>query len=318
MKLRALLILLMAFVLLTQIVTLSSAEEQKVRVAFLPIKTGAGISHWWTGDFDPGLAMTGLLENKLIDSARFEVIDRQNLDKIMQEHNLSIAGELNADTAARIGEITGARYLLTGEVIEFAEIDSGGSSGFSIGFGIGASGSSKGNKKVRVKVVCRLTDTDSSVMTGKAESMKEIPVKSGGGSFYIAGTGGGSENGETTASGLGKGLEEVASELATKLDTTKINPGVVRKGIPGYVMDIDGEQIYLNLDNSGDISKIIKGMKFTVTRLKVIKDPRTGESKNLNKPIGELVVESVDSGVIIAKPSNTSESLQKNDRVVSK
>jgi len=304
--------------MLTQLVTLSSAEEEKVRVAFLPIKNGAGIHHWWTGDFDPGIAMTGLLENKLIDSRRFEVIDRQNLSKIMQEHNLSIAGELNADTAARIGEITGARYLLTGEVIEFAEINTGGSSGFSVGWGIGVSGSSQGKKKVRVKVVCRLTDTDTSVMTGKAESMKEITVESGGGSFYIAGTGGSSQGGETTASGLGKGLEEVATELATKLDTTKINPGVVRKGIPGYVMDVDGEQIYLNLDNSADISKVIKGMKFTVTRLKVIKDPRTGESKNLNKPIGELVVESIDSGVIIARPSNASESLQKNDRVVSK
>jgi len=321
MKVRVAVILLVAFSLLTLTFSLSSAqEEQKVRVAFLPIKTASGISHWWSGNFDPGVAMTGLLENKLIDSRRFEVIDRQNLDKIMQEHNLTIAGEVSSDTVARIGEITGAKYLLTGEVIEFSEVDSGGSSGFSVGFGIGVSSSSQGNKKVRVKVVCRLTDTDTSVMTGKAESMKEIPVKSGGGSFYIAGTGGSSSGGETTASGLGKGLEEVASELATKLDSTKITPSVVRKGFTGYIMDIDGDQIMLKLDNAGEIDKIINGTKFTVSRSKSIKDPKTMEIQTIKKPIGELVVTSVDKDtkIIFAKPSNTTDTLQKLDPVTSK
>jgi len=292
-------------------------SAERLKAATLPIKTGANVHHWWSGEFDPGKCMTEMVNGRLINSSRFAMYDRENLDKIMQEHNLSIAGEVSPETAIKIGELTGCRYLISGTVLDFIETSSGGGSNFSLGFGIGASGSAKGNKKVKVKTGIKITDTVTSrQLSGSyVEVGKEIPVASGGGSFYIAGTGGGSEGVETSASGLSKGLEEVANELVAKLEQIQIKEATVRK-IEGYVMDIDGNQIYINLDNSGDMNKVAKGRRFKVTRSKSIKDPRSLQIKTINRPIGDIEVMSVDSGVITCKASSTSEPVEKNDRVV--
>jgi curli biogenesis system outer membrane secretion channel CsgG len=294
----------------------ASAEDTK-RAAMLPLKTGSTVHHWWTGDFEPGTCMTELLGSKLANSKRFNMYDRENLDKIMQEHNLSIAGEVSPETAMKVGELTGVKYLVTGTVIEFSEVNSGGGSGFSVGFGIGVSSSSKGNKVVRVKTVVKLTDTETGLIAATAESTKEIKVASGGGSFYIGGTGGGSEGGETSASGLGKGMEEVAVDLATKLDNANIKEEK-RVLVSGYVMDIDGDQIYIGLDRPEFKDVVRKGYRFQVTREKTIKDPRSLTTKTINRPVGDIQVISVDGDVIIGKASATSESMQKNDRVVTK
>jgi curli biogenesis system outer membrane secretion channel CsgG len=294
-----------------------AAAEDTRRAAMLPIKTGSAVHQWWSGDFEPGTCMTELLNGKLANSKRFNMYDRENLDKIMQEHNLSIAGEVSPETAIKVGELTGVKYLVSGTVIEFSEVNTGGSSGFSVGFGIGVSSSSKGNKVVRVKTVIKLTDTETGLIAASAESTKEIKVASGGGSLYIGGIGGGGEGGETAASGLGKGMEEVATELATKLESVNIKEEK-RVQVSGYVMDIDGDQIYIGLDKPEFKDVVKKGYRFQVTREKTIKDPRSLTTKTINRPVGDIQVMSVDGDVIIGKASATSEPVQKNDRVVTK
>ncbi len=308
-------LLICAAALLSCAVPISAQEP--LRAAMLPIKTGSNINHWWSGDFDPGACMTELLNVKLANSKRFTLIDKENLAAIMEEHNLAIAGEVTAETASKIGELTGAKYFISGTVIEFSEVNTGGGSKVALGFGIGASGSSKGNKKVRVKTVVKITDTDSRVIVASAESMKEIPVASGGGSFYIAGTGGGSEGGETSASGLGKGMEEVAVDLVAKLESANVKE-IKRVVVTGYIMDVDGDQIYIGLDKPEFKDVVKKGYSFKVTREKSIKDPKSLTMRTINRPVGDLQVMSVDGDVVICKASSTSEPVQKNDKVVTK
>jgi len=287
-------LLICAAALLSCAVPISAQEP--LRAAMLPIKTGSNINHWWSGDFDPGACMTELLNVKLANSKRFTLIDKENLAAIMEEHNLAIAGEVTAETASKIGELTGAKYFISGTVIEFSEVNTGGGSNFSL---------------------VRITDTDSRVIVASAESMKEIPVASGGGSFYIAGTGGGSEGGETSASGLGKGMEEVAVDLVAKLESANVKE-IKRVVVTGYIMDVDGDQIYIGLDKPEFKDVVKKGYSFKVTREKSIKDPKSLTMRTINRPVGDLQVMSVDGDVVICKASSTSEPVQKNDKVVTK
>jgi tetratricopeptide (TPR) repeat protein len=61
-----------------------------------------------------GQGVADLLTNRLFESDRFEVVDRENLDRIMREHRLNLVGAVDKDTAAEVGKLTGASALIFG------------------------------------------------------------------------------------------------------------------------------------------------------------------------------------------------------------
>ena len=56
------------------------------------------------------------ITSALFESKKFEVLDRQNIDMIIKEHNLSASGLVNEKTAAEIGEFIGAAVLVFGRI----------------------------------------------------------------------------------------------------------------------------------------------------------------------------------------------------------
>ncbi|MFH1352756.1 MAG: CsgG/HfaB family protein [bacterium] len=59
---------------------------------------------------------TDELTQALFNCDRFEVLDRQNLDRIMKEHHFDLAGVVDETTAAQIGKFIGAAALVFGRV----------------------------------------------------------------------------------------------------------------------------------------------------------------------------------------------------------
>jgi curli biogenesis system outer membrane secretion channel CsgG len=55
------------------------------------------------------------LEFIMVNSG-FTIIDRSNLDKIRQEQNFQLSGEVDDDTAVSIGRLVGANIIITGSV----------------------------------------------------------------------------------------------------------------------------------------------------------------------------------------------------------
>ena len=70
--------------------------------------------------------MADMLSNALLNSGCFRVVDRQTIDDILQEQNFANSGRVNQNTAASIGNLTGAQLIVTGNVTEFKENESGG------------------------------------------------------------------------------------------------------------------------------------------------------------------------------------------------
>lgn len=56
------------------------------------------------------------LTQALFNSGRFEVLDRQHLDKLLKEHNLTFSGIVDQTEASRLGEFIGAAALIFGRV----------------------------------------------------------------------------------------------------------------------------------------------------------------------------------------------------------
>ena len=87
----------------------------------LPPLTAAVFNFQTTGESLSGKgAEAGLLLNARLSSAAPEVIlvERQELDKVLGEQELGLAGTIQPDTAAKVGALTGAQVLVTGRLFD--------------------------------------------------------------------------------------------------------------------------------------------------------------------------------------------------------
>jgi curli biogenesis system outer membrane secretion channel CsgG len=63
-------------------------------------------------------AMTSLVETK---DPFLKVVDRENIDRILEEQRLGLSGIVDEQTAVRVGNLIGAQAVLMGSVIDYRE-----------------------------------------------------------------------------------------------------------------------------------------------------------------------------------------------------
>lgn len=72
---------------------------------------GAGVK-------DYGAKVSDILFAKLVTNPDLYLVDRQDLRKTLDEHELNMSGMVSPDQAVKVGKLTGAKILVTGSVIE--------------------------------------------------------------------------------------------------------------------------------------------------------------------------------------------------------
>jgi len=128
----------------------------KARIAVARFENkSADARNWWNPQIGDGMA--DMLTTALVRSGRYIVLERQNLDTVLDEQDLGASGRVRQDTAAAIGEIEGAELLIVAAVTEF-EGNAGGTraGGGGIGgrvFGAIAGGSRKAHMAIDLRVV---------------------------------------------------------------------------------------------------------------------------------------------------------------------
>lgn len=99
-----------AFVLIfTFILFFSYAQEKKTRIALIDFNA-IGIEE---------LTVRGIEENlltEIINTGRFEVVERSQLNKVLKELNLSNSEDFNESTATQVGNLLGVDIILIGSV----------------------------------------------------------------------------------------------------------------------------------------------------------------------------------------------------------
>ena len=93
-----------------------SLEQAAVKIAG-KVPAGSKIAIVYVTAADPGLVeyIAGELEFILVEQGLM-VIDRSQLDRIRQEQNFQLSGEVDDDDAVSIGKIAGANVIITGAV----------------------------------------------------------------------------------------------------------------------------------------------------------------------------------------------------------
>jgi curli biogenesis system outer membrane secretion channel CsgG len=148
------------------------AEGPRLGVAEFSNTSGA---YWWGGGVGHDLA--SMVTNELANNGKFSVVERSKLGPILDEQDLSASGRISKSTRSKIGELTGAQYLVLGTVTAYEENTQGTGGGFSIsGIRIGGK-----NDKAYMALDLRVVDTN----TGEIAHNRTVEARSGGFGFKL-------------------------------------------------------------------------------------------------------------------------------------
>jgi curli biogenesis system outer membrane secretion channel CsgG len=315
------------FVLASILVPTASAQKKK-RVAVLNFEYGTvqtQVAAVFGTNVDVGKGISDLLVQQLVTDGKYSVIERNALDKILNEQNFANSDRADPSTAAKIGKILGVDAVIMGSITQFGRDDEnktyGGGAIVARKFGLG--GLQKREAKAVVGVTARMVDTTTAEIlaaaTGTGESTRKGTslVGAGGGGGNAAGGGYDmtSKNfGETI---LGEAVHQAVTKMATQLDE-KADALPARKAeFSGVVADVSGNTLILNI---GRNSGVQVGDSVEISRaVRTVKDPASGKViKTITNKMGTATITEVDadsstanySGSTAAKVGDTAKNAQ--------
>ena len=83
-------------------------------IALLEFSNKASVSY--DISFEDASMVSDYVLEELLDSGRFNVMEREQLQGILDEHHLNLTGLVSPDTAVEIGKLTGVQYLVYGSI----------------------------------------------------------------------------------------------------------------------------------------------------------------------------------------------------------
>jgi curli biogenesis system outer membrane secretion channel CsgG len=283
-------------ILCTLCQTVMAADSGKKRVALFDFEFGT-VHHWWgSWDWDIGKGIADMVVTNLVRDGTYSVIERKQLEKILQEQNFTNSDRANPATAAKIGKVLGVNAIVIGTITQFGmEEKKIGVGGFGSKLGaLGRVGTSKG--KANVVIDARMVDTETAeilaVASGKGESSRS--------GLDLSGMGGGAGGGidmsasnfqETT---IGEATRQAVDEVTRQLvsQAEKIQATTIE--VKGVVADVNENSLVLNVGknqglNVGDVLAIERVVR-------QVKDPTTGEViRTVTQAIGTAKITSVDA-----------------------
>ncbi|KKN15194.1 hypothetical protein LCGC14_0988480 [marine sediment metagenome] len=274
---------------------IANAAEKKIRIAVMPLDMRQ-IKHWWTWDLDVGEGIGEIIITELVNTGAFTVIERAQLQKILDEQQLGKEGILDPTTAARVGKVLGVQLILLGTVTEFS-LDA---------------------QKVSVPILGKVDITIARcVINAKMVNVETAEIMAAmkrEGQFdrkgFALGRAFGSLQGLSFNSRefhdhiLGQATEAAAKGIVEEVveKTADLEPILVPEPakITGMVADVSDGEITINVGSKkgvevGDIFEVYR-------KIKEIKDPETGEVIMVKKEkIAEIEITEVVGSASVAK-----------------
>jgi curli biogenesis system outer membrane secretion channel CsgG len=240
----------------------------KKRIAVINFEDRSGYGH------NIGQGVADMLVTSLVESEKFIVIERAELDEILKEQGLGQTGLVTPQSAAKVGQLLGLQRIITGSITEF------GSKQDKVGGGIGGFNLGVSTTTARVAVDLRIVN----VNTGEIVMAKTA-------------------EGEDSSTGLDNvGVEDIDFHNSSTWDNTQL--GIASReaindcveyitedmaGLPweGKIIKASGATIYMKPGSKGGVQP---GMVFSIYRAgEELIDPDTGISLGSEESkIGEI------------------------------
>jgi len=276
----------------------ASAQQQAARptVAVLDFSTRGLTSDWW-GNFEPGVALSDLVTDRMVNDGRYNVVDRSHLTSTLGEHQLAASGEVDPSTAVSAGKMVGAHYLVTGNILQ---LDQTGASGANAGsllpgpFAAAAGGVS--THRVTIKVAVRVIDarTGQIVQSFSDEETRSGTSWSAGGFSGYAG--GSYSNEQFVNSDMGHLIDDEAAKIVASMDPSRFTSGPAAPLLTGHVAAIDGHNVIIDLGSNNGVAV---GQIFDIVKTKSLIDPTTHATLHVNENVGKLQIDSVSQNASV-------------------
>jgi len=267
-------------------------------VCVLDLEDKSSHGHGWQ---NVGTGIAEMMVTALSETKRYTLIEREKLESVMQEQRLGASGAVTAQTAAKIGRLLGAQFIVTGAVTEFGVKDSKiGVGGLEkvLPFGGGAK---MAKNTARAAIDVRAIDTTSGqiVAAAKGEGSKSSAEFTGDLSIAPSFDFGKDGFDETIlGKAARKAVDDVVKELTAKFDEG--GSSAVK------IIKVTGNQIYIN-SGSADGEKV--GRTYSIFRAgEEMTDPDTGESLGSEEEkVGTAKVVKVNPKYSIAETKATAQ-----------
>jgi TolB-like protein len=109
---RPLLLLALTCTLLSVTASPARADFKKTKIAVLDFQ----MQGEQTNSKDMGKIVAEWLITGLVETGRFDVIERRLLEKLLEEQKLGVTGAIDPNSAAQLGKILGVRIIVSGTV----------------------------------------------------------------------------------------------------------------------------------------------------------------------------------------------------------
>jgi curli biogenesis system outer membrane secretion channel CsgG len=148
--------------------------KEKPRLGVLRFSNTAH-AYWWKSGM--GTDLQDMLINELASMGSFRVLERKELGAVIKEQDLGASGRISKSTRSKIGNITGAKYMVAATVSAYEESSKGTGGGISFG------GISLGGKQEKAYMAIDLKVID--VETGEIADHRTVEANSTSGGLDV-------------------------------------------------------------------------------------------------------------------------------------
>jgi TolB-like protein len=247
--------------------TAAAQAASKATIAVLPFEIGDIVNEG--PPLETGVLMD-VFNRVLVNTRKFNVVDRKRLDRIRSEQKFGRSGLVDAGTRARIGKILGAEYLVMGTVTDYSVAPPR-----EMAYGSGWT------RPVRISVEVQVVDSSSGQIVsakksvGTAQSRVSDPNAAG----------------RIPREALEKAAEEVANDAVIR---------ILSAAYPIKIVDVSGDEVRLNRGEGGGV-EVGSVLRCFAPGKKLI-DPDTKESLGTSEiPAGSVRVTEVLAKVSVAR-----------------
>jgi len=194
-----------------------SAASAKETLGVAEFKNNATGVHWWHSGV--GWDLSSMLTNELAATNAFTVVERSKLEHVLREQDLADYGRIRPGTGAKIGQLTGAKYLVLGTVTAFEDKSKGTKGGLSYkGIRVGGK-----KKEAYIAVDIRVVDTTS----GEISFVRTVEARSSGRGFDVGLNRGGfgGSLGQEKDTPVGKAIRAMVVEVTDYLECVMVTQG---------------------------------------------------------------------------------------------
>lgn len=273
-----------------------SASPQK-DIAVLPFKNISGNSGCNIED-----AVTEMLITELAKNKNFHIVERQQMSNVLKETKLQMSGLTDPSNAIKFGKLTGAKYLISGNITLCSSEEA--KSSFIVDFG---------KQKANVELVVRIIDLETGIAVGGSEgkgssdrSSTSFDPKSVG--FNMLNPIGGGTTKAEKAGIMIEAASQAVIQLNEKIKT--LFP------LDGYIIKKDGETVIIDIGKG----MVGEGSRFEVYQMgEELIHPVTKKKIGQEKiKIGEIVVDKIHEDFSYGKISSGSKEIKVGDIVTLK